>query len=1385
MGKWRKLNRKILGTAGIFLFLIFIFYHGKISEAAYSFFTVEKEPVAAAIVYGQPLSVSGLSGGTVKNGYTNTVNACDFRWSSPNVFPSAGTHVYEAYPVVNETVKCNVTVTVQPKNIGQCQIDFEDGQSDAFEYTGSPVEPEIAVFDGDSELEAGTDYAISYVNNLNAGDAGAVITGRGNYGGSVTRYFVIAGADLETEVSSEDFSGEYDGKPHTGAVSAPSDSVISYGTTQGTYHMTSIPSYTDAGNYTVYYCVQKTNYQPVYGSFQIEISGKSNLEEECRIEDTEAVFDGKPHSIGVTIPKGATIRYGTRKAGSYESSVNPAFTAAGSHTVYFCVSLKNFQDYEGEATVSIGETDIEKCSISLKNQRYIYTGNPIEPEVILINANKTALVRDVDYELEFYNNVDAGTAQVTATGKGNYAGYVSLDFEIMQKSVENVEVPIIPQVYTYGTALSEIALPDNYEWGNDTELPHAGTDKYQAVYTPEDTNYGSVIVEVFITVYKAEPDVSEPQLDAVVYDEKLTLKDIVFPEDDEGTWKWEEPDAVPVVNNKGYAAFFTPKDTVNYNARRMLVPLDVEKGIPHVSVPDGINGIYSPEKTLKEYPLPAGFSWDMPDEVPAAGNEGYPATYTPLDENYETVSDFVIPVNIQKAVPEPPVPEVLERDIVYSPEQTLEDIGLTEGWRWLEADTVPAVKNSGYPVVFVPEDEENYESVYEIMKLSVRKADPEEEVPDVDETFTYSMFHTLQSVALPDGWRWQSPETVPEVNNSGYKAVFVPKDEENYNCLEETIVIDVEPGVAVCTKPVFENIPYTENMTLGDIALPQEEYGKWAWEDSGQKILSKEDDYPVSFLPDDSKNLLPFETEIRVSVLAYDSTMAVPENLTVVYSPERVLGDILLPDGWKWEEEDTVPTTGEHSYGAVFTPDNTDLYQTVYKNLTITVNPGRLFCREEPAAGSLPYGSTLADVQILEGEMETEENETAAGVWKWENENLAADSLVPVLAYLLFVPEDANYETSRFQVSVPIVKGSRKVTGIVAHPCSYRGSKDGMIEGVTKEMEYKLHSDTEDKYKSCTGKQITGLEPGVYDVRYRNTEFYYASQPVSVVIKEGKERYRVQYISEGSLFTSYEILSGEALIIPSEIPFSQYKHFKGWYSGTTRAEVAMKVVSNLTFQAEFMAYTSDEMEKAQAEEFVTEYQEWVNQSVTDENRDKMKQMADDFMNLSDTAISYLPADFIFQVKRIRTELDKMENPPGEMPAPAPGKPSDTQVADSSPGNHITAEDGKQQGMSGIAKRKEGVAGNRPKRPTVSKKKIKKTSVTVRATRRKGCRYVFQCSKNRKFVTKKQISVSSPSATFKKLKSGKRYYFRVRAYFFLNGKVVYSKWSTIKSVKLKN
>jgi hypothetical protein len=79
----------------------------------------------------------------------------------------------------------------------------------------------------------------------------------------------------------------------------------------------------------------------------------------------------------------------------------------------------------------------EATTAEISNETY--TGAEIEPEITLTVAGEE-LILGQDYEVEYEDNVNAGTANVTITGIGNYTGTKFATFEILAKSISGLDI---------------------------------------------------------------------------------------------------------------------------------------------------------------------------------------------------------------------------------------------------------------------------------------------------------------------------------------------------------------------------------------------------------------------------------------------------------------------------------------------------------------------------------------------------------------------------------------------------------------------------------------------------------------------------------------------------------------------------------------------------------------------------------------------------------------------------------------------------------------------------------------------------------------------------------------------------------------------------------
>lgn len=82
-------------------------------------------------------------------------------------------------------------------------------------FTGEPIEPALKVSYKDKALEQGTDYEVSYSENVNAGKATYTLYGKGDYTGTLSGNFKIAPANISgATVELDSSSYTYDGTAH-------------------------------------------------------------------------------------------------------------------------------------------------------------------------------------------------------------------------------------------------------------------------------------------------------------------------------------------------------------------------------------------------------------------------------------------------------------------------------------------------------------------------------------------------------------------------------------------------------------------------------------------------------------------------------------------------------------------------------------------------------------------------------------------------------------------------------------------------------------------------------------------------------------------------------------------------------------------------------------------------------------------------------------------------------------------------------------------------------------------------------------------------------------------------------------------------------------------
>lgn len=125
---------------------------------------------------------------------------------------------------------------------------------------------------------------------------------------------------------------------------------------------------------------------------------------------------------------------------TYDNNVN-----AGEATV----KVEGINEYEGniEAKFNIMPASMEGAEIALEAVSYVYDGTEKTP-AITVNVNGIVL-NESDYEVTYSDNINAGTACVLVTGKGNYTGNATASYNITKAVLDDANVNLSKTSYVY------------------------------------------------------------------------------------------------------------------------------------------------------------------------------------------------------------------------------------------------------------------------------------------------------------------------------------------------------------------------------------------------------------------------------------------------------------------------------------------------------------------------------------------------------------------------------------------------------------------------------------------------------------------------------------------------------------------------------------------------------------------------------------------------------------------------------------------------------------------------------------------------------------------------------------------------------------------------
>ncbi len=233
-------------------------------------------------------------------------------------------------------------------------------------YTGNAITQSPTVTLDGKALNSGTDYTISYANNVSVGTATITITGKDSYFGSITKTFTIAKADQT--ITASDITKTTEDAAFSISAKTNGDSQLSYSSAN-----TAVLTVDNTGNAT------------------IKGAGKTTI----------------------TVTASATGNYNQAS-----KTINVTVTAPEKIT----------KEEQAITENSTAKKSIAKASVTgLKSKTY--TGKALTQNLKVKLGNNNLKV-GTDYTVSYKNNKNVGTATITITGKGNFTGKKTVKFKI-------------------------------------------------------------------------------------------------------------------------------------------------------------------------------------------------------------------------------------------------------------------------------------------------------------------------------------------------------------------------------------------------------------------------------------------------------------------------------------------------------------------------------------------------------------------------------------------------------------------------------------------------------------------------------------------------------------------------------------------------------------------------------------------------------------------------------------------------------------------------------------------------------------------------------------------------------------------------------------------
>ena len=356
---------------------------------------------------------------------------------------NAGTAVVTVTGKNGYTFVKSQTFKIKPKPLAADMLTLS---TNSFVYNGSVQKPTPVMTDKNAagqSLITSNDYVVTNEGGADVGTRHVVITGQNNYTGTIDKTFAITQLSLSTATITLATLSSY---VYDGTAKTPAVQLVKVGelVVPATAYDVAYSSNVNVGTATVTVTAKASSNFKDGNTTTFNIERKDVTSDMIYLSSENLEYTG-----GLQMPE-VTVKDGTKTLAltTDYTVATPGGTKVGTYEV----TITGQGNYKGTAKkqYSIVAQGSAGFTVDELTGTFVYTGSAQTPAVTVKQAGTTTeLTLGTDYTVAYTNNVNVGTATVTVTGKGNYAGTKSVTFQITPKPLADGMVTLSATSFMY------------------------------------------------------------------------------------------------------------------------------------------------------------------------------------------------------------------------------------------------------------------------------------------------------------------------------------------------------------------------------------------------------------------------------------------------------------------------------------------------------------------------------------------------------------------------------------------------------------------------------------------------------------------------------------------------------------------------------------------------------------------------------------------------------------------------------------------------------------------------------------------------------------------------------------------------------------------------